>query len=144
MYFYWLIAGLVGVSIVMQNGISREISKVLPLPHVIVLNSALTLLLSALFLVGFVFFSSDSESVSWSSALSWRPVFAAFCGWLIITGMPFVISKIGALKTISVVIAVQLGTALLWDMKVEGLSISYQRIIGAIGTLLGAWWTLSH
>lgn len=139
MYFHGLIAIAVGISIVIQNGINRELATSMSLPKILVLNSLFTLVFSGIFL-GFTLLRPQSQA---GFTLSWSGFFAAFCGFVIISGMPLAIARLGALRTVSIVIAVQLVTALLWDLFREGTPASWQRVLGAGVTFLGAWIALA-
>lgn len=144
MWIYWLVASGVGVAMVVQNGINREISKTVGLPAILVINSVFTLLMSLVFFGISVwkpeYLSANIRGPGQPSLFpSWGAFLAAVCGFSIISGMPVVLGRLGALRALALVIAVQLVVGLIWDASMEQLPISPQRLIGAGVTFIGAF-----
>lgn len=144
MWLYWLSASAVGVAMVLQSGINREVAKTTGLPAILVMNSVFTLLMSSI-LFGISiwkpeYLPSDIRGPGQPSLFSsWGVFFAAACGFSIVSGMPLAMSRLGALRTLALIIAVQLVVGLIWDASLEHLPISPQRLIGAAITFLGAF-----
>lgn len=146
MWISWLFATLVGIAIVVQSALNREISLVSGLSAVLFVNCLLTVLFSTLLLVVVLWkpqlFPDFVRIQSGNNWITIKHVLAGLCGFCIIFGMPIAMNKLGALKTLALIIAVQLIVALLWDGIKEGIPISFQRIVGALITFLGALFTL--
>ncbi len=145
-----LLSVIVGLSIVLQNGLNHRISHTLSMGTILTANCIISLALSVgLLLITRLYpewvpdtFRPTSSTLS--QAMSrWWILIPGVCGFLIILSMPVAIGKIGVLKVLAIVIAIQLGGGMLWDYAVEGITPSLQRIAGSIITLAGAWVALS-
>ena len=66
----------------------------------------------------------------------WWYIFPPLFGFLIIAGMPFAISKLGAVKVTVGLIAAQMITSVLWDLVVEDISLNWMKFIGVIFAFL--------
>ncbi len=82
----------------------------------------------------------DNDSFS---RISWWYVIPGLSGLFLILGMPWVISKIGALNLFMGFVAAQLLGSVVWDACVEGIPVSVIRIAGVglsfLAVLLVAW-----
>ena len=145
MWLSCFFAVAVGISIVGQAGLNREISIIRGLAGTLLWNCTLTFLISLL-IWGLVVlkpslfpeFVRVQPGADFWNAFNGKQVLAALCGITIIYGIPLVMSHIGALKAFSLIIATQLISAMAWDAFREGLPVSFQRIVGAAVAFIGA------
>lgn len=66
----------------------------------------------------------------------WWFAFPPIFGFLIIAGIPFAISQLGAVKVTVGLIAAQMITSVVWDMFVEGIELNTMKIIGIVFAFL--------
>jgi transporter family-2 protein len=60
------------------------------------------------------------------------------CGVLIVIGMPWAISRLGAVQSGLLLMAAQLVTSLVWDAMVEGRPATLARVVGSAVAFAGA------
>ena len=146
MLIYLGIAVLVGLSIVFQSGINQQIAQKLDLSSALFFNGLLTWgACATLFALATIKPHWLPEIVRPQSLLpTWSPwmIPAGLMGFTIVFGMPLAINKIGAVRVITVVIAVQIFGALIWDYSVFKTPASLTKLIGALITLVGALLTV--
>jgi transporter family-2 protein len=143
---FWILALGVGLATVVQGGLNKAVSSAVDLNFAILLNSAVVLILSAAVYLGAKlspqFFPSllQPQSLDWArmSGLGWKLIVPGICGFTIVMGIPWAISRMGALKVFLLIIVAQILFSALWDFWVEGLPLSPQRLAGALITLSGA------
>lgn len=59
-------------------------------------------------------------------------------GFLIILGMPLAIARLGAVQSVLLLIAAQLGASLAWDALAEGRPATLARVVGSALAFAGA------
>jgi len=129
-----ILAALVGVAIVVQNGTSAELMKnanlwlLLCVSNLVAASGALTI---------FSFSRNRAGLVEEASKLPLAAIIPGICGLVIIAGMPIAISKVGVFTTVMIVIACQILAGLAWDRFYTGASISGVQIVGALIVALG-------
>ena len=138
-----IISLLVGLSTVIQGGLNREISKQFGVAGATVINSVFVLIASiVVYLVlhetKILPFSQAGKLPSSLKEVNWWYPLVGFLGCSIVFGIPFGISRIGALKTITLMICSQVLCSLLWDLFLEKLPLSWPRVLGSILTIAGA------
>lgn len=138
---------LFGAMAVLQGGLNRLIARHWGLAGTVFLNS---LMLTTAGLALYLFARHNPQALpaifrdkgSFSS-FSWWFVIPGLCGFTLVTGLPFAIQKLGALKVFVGLIAAQLIVSMIWDAHVEQLPVTSTRMIGAAlsfcGALLVAW-----
>lgn len=131
---YLLFPFLVGLCTVVQGALNREISEKWGLSWALVWTSIVVLVLTLIMTVTPYF----PGKITWSD-YKWWYVIPGLCGFLIIVGIPFSIGKIGALNTFLVIIASQIIVSGAWDRIVEGMTLSWTRMLGAFVTMIGVW-----
>lgn len=132
------------MNVVLQGSLNRAVSRHLGLASAVLLNS-LVLVTSAVVLwsvarrwperVPEIFRAGPSQS--WESFGLWMLV-PGFLGLTIVAGIPWAISRMGALKFFVGFIGAQIVVSLLWDLWVEGVAIGGLRVLGAALSVLGA------
>ena len=65
-------------------------------------------------------------------------ILPGICGLLIVFGIPFGMSQMGAVKLLIGVVAVQLLVAAVWDRMIEGISVDPWRLLGIGLAIAGA------
>jgi transporter family-2 protein len=142
----YLISAGVGLAIVLQAGANRVLARSWSLSAVLAVGGVV-LTLASVALWGLARVSpaavpdifrvrEGGPPVAW---WFWIP---GLLGFSIVAGIPYAISRIGALPSMALVIAAQLGGSLLWDMWMEGQAITWLRLAGAVVTMAGALITM--
>ncbi len=139
-YAFYVLPAILGFAVVLQSGMNRKIAGLYTLPIATLLNC---LILTSLG-VGVYWLSrrlSTGESgetfVRALSKFQWWYVVPGACGFALITGLPYSVSRIGAMKTFLVFLVAQIIFSLLWDAYFEGYVISTAKILGMAIALLG-------
>lgn len=135
------LAFTLGSIAVLQGTINRQVSGAWGLAPAVILNNCVTFIvgLAFFFVVKFypqwfpVFFRSKDTL----SGFSWHFLLPGVFGVCIVAGMPFAISKIGAVNVFVVVVCAQMITSLVWDQFVEGIPMSWPRVAGALFAIIG-------
>jgi|GEM_PF-3274278 len=139
---YALIPVLVGVAIVIQNGLNLKFGNRYDLASALFLNCIITVLMAfVLFIIGYLkpqWMPAFLRPHTLTPTLSWWMFIPGLCGFVIISSMPIAFEKMGALKSLALLIAVQLAAGIVWDFAISRIPISIFRILGTMITLLGA------
>jgi transporter family-2 protein len=140
----WGIAVLVGVAVVLQGGFNRQVAQQWGLVRTVLVNGVVFLAVSGLLWIWWKirpgslpreFLPPDTSG----PVAIWRYVLPGVFGVVIVTGLPWAIARLGALGAILILLVTQLVVSMLWDLWVEGVSVSPLRIAGAGLALVGAW-----
>lgn len=140
---YLLLPVVVGAASVLQNTINKRISESMGLALALLINSVVVLALSVVLFVVVRLLPDTAlpelfrQKGSWSWADP-KLLVPSVCGFLIIAGAPWAISRLGATKVFILMIVAQILVSLLWDYWAESLPVSPVRLVGAALTLLGA------
>jgi uncharacterized membrane protein YdcZ (DUF606 family) len=130
-----------GCASVLQGGINRRLIPSFSLPVAVALNALILVVMAAT-----VFFFSAPEKWTRVSQIAsdFKPWFLlpGLCGACIVFGIPWSISRWGALNTFVVMIGAQLLVGLTWDSFVEGIPLTTARGVGTALALFGAAVTL--
>jgi uncharacterized membrane protein YdcZ (DUF606 family) len=130
---------LLGMVSVLQAGMNRRIGEKAGLIYATLLNNAVLLAASlALYFVCRIWFkSATSPTPSFQSMPLWYLV-PGTLGLLLVAGIPYVISQVGALRVFTPLIVFQIAGSIVWDLMLEGKEVSTPRIAGAVITCAGA------
>ncbi|MEC7275094.1 MAG: DMT family transporter [Bdellovibrionota bacterium] len=146
MNWTYLIPIAVGVSGILQGGFNRNMSDNLGLSHALLLGNILVLLYSVFLLIGvFKFPEALPEMFRLKAPLTefkWWYIIPSICGFIIITGIPLGISKIGAVKVTVLIVVAQMVTSILWDLFVEKLPVNAMKTLGLFFSLIAVACTL--
>lgn len=143
-WFALLVAFFIGAGTVAQGGINKDIGKSWGLASAVLFNNTIVAILSLLIFIlvkimpqKFPELFRPSET---TFTFQWHYIIPALCGLAVVVGIPWAINQIGAVKVFLVMIAAQIIASVLWDLYVEGISLSSVRIVGILlaiaGTLL--------
>lgn len=132
-----------GIASLLQGGLNRQIASQWGFVGAAFLNTIVILaVVSALYGISRWYPEilpkalQDKDSFS---KLSWWYVVPGLCGLFLILGMPWVISKIGALNLFMGFVSAQLVGSLIWDACMEGIPLSTIRITGVALSFLAVW-----
>lgn len=131
-----LLPAAIGAFAVFQGVLNKRVTESWGLAGAVFLNATV-------FLVGSAAYFLWSERSQYSFASTFKPWFLVpgFCGLVLVTGIPYSISKWGALQTFIVIIASQVVVSAFWDYWGEGIGFTTYRWVGAAVALVGAWLT---
>lgn len=138
--FAALLSISLGMCAVLQGGINRYAAIKWGLTPVILLNNLV------IFIAGIIlFFLVKTKPAVFPSffkshgtfEFSWWYLLPGLLGLCLVAGIPFVISKIGALRVFVGIVAGQMILGMVWDYFAEGIPLSATRIAGALFALIG-------
>lgn len=123
------LAALVGLSIVVQNGVNAELMKSASLWLLIAIGN---LIVAAAAIS--VFFAQPGRGPVGEELgkIPWLVLIPGFCGLAITAGMPMAISRMGVFTVVLVVIACQMVAGLAWDRFYAGEPIRTAQLLGAL------------
>lgn len=136
----------VGAAGIIQGGLNKNMSQNMGLTMALFIGNCLVVLYSI-----FLYFlaAKSPESVSelfklkaTSFGFKWWYVLPSICGFIIITGIPFGISKMGAVKVTVLIVAGQMLTSIFWDMMVEKIPMNPMKGLGVFFSILSIFFTL--
>lgn len=129
---FTLIIGALGV---LQSAINRHMSTDWGLANVIMLNNIVLLVFGTGLLLAVKFwphaFPELFDGKASLSNMRWHYILPGIFGLIFVVGIPFAISRLGALDVFVVLVGAQMTTSLLWDKFVEGIDFSLPRLAGA-------------
>ena len=146
MNWTYIIPLAVGAAGIIQGGLNKNMSQNMGLTMALFIGNSLVVIYSILL---YFLAAKSPESVSelfklkaTATGFKWWYVIPSVCGFIIITGIPFGISKIGAVKVAVLIIAGQMITSLCWDFFVEKIPFSTTKGLGVFFSLLSILFTL--
>jgi uncharacterized membrane protein YdcZ (DUF606 family) len=139
----FLLPVAVGVAVVVQAGINRQLAGQWGLAATATVNSVVVLLLAlAVFATARLRPDAVPEIFrmpqEFAAMPAWRLFVPGALGLLVVLGLPWSFERLGALQVILTVLVAQLVASLLWDAWVEGIAAHPLRIAGAMIALGGA------
>lgn len=131
-----------GAIAVLQGALNRTIAGNWGLAPTIVLNNCV-ILTAGLALFGAVkfypeFFPEAFRDKAGFTGFSWYYFLPGLCGLALVAGIPYAISKIGAANVFIGIVCAQMVASLAWDKAVEGIPLTWPRVLGACFAVLGA------
>ena len=144
MILAWLVPVIVGIAVVLQGGFNRQVSQQWGLASTVLVNGIVFLVVALL--LWFVmklrpgFLPREFLPPADGGAVAiWRVILPGVFGVLIVIGLPWAITRLGALGAILILLVTQLVVSMIWDALVEGVSVQPLRVAGAALALVGAW-----
>ena len=131
---------LLGLGVILQSGLNRKIAAVYSFPIATLMNSFV--LMTTSFIVYFLSrrLVNGQMSLNMTELLKdfrWWYVIPGLCGYAIITGLPFSINRIGAMKTFLLFLVTQIILSVIWDAYVESREVLTMQIVGVSLSLIG-------
>lgn len=146
MNWTFLIPIAVGISGILQGGFNRNMSNNMSLTSALLIGNVLVLLYSLILYVGvYKFPDSFPEMFRLRDSLpnfKWWYIIPSICGFIIISGIPLGISKIGAVKVTVLIVVAQMITSIIWDLSVEKLPVNTMKALGLFFSLIAVACTL--
>lgn len=146
MNLFYLLPVFLGITVVIQGNLNRQIGSLWGLPTAVLINAAV------FFLCSFAFYlHSRAFPESWPEFLRVRPGFSEWswwylipglCGFSLVLGLPWAFQNIGSAKSFILLVTAQVMMGLLWDAFVSKLAVSPLTLAGAGLTLAGAVLTI--
>lgn len=138
---YFLLSLFLGFIAVIQGGLNKQITQDWGLAGAVTINSSILLLIVIVFAVITASFPQYFPHIfipkfNWAT-WKWWYIIPAFCGFALIAGIPYAISKQGALIVFLAIVVGQMLCSLFWDYYMEAIPISPKRIIGAFLAIAG-------
>jgi transporter family-2 protein len=143
MRLFSLLPALLGVAAVLQGGLNRQISGHWGLAAAALFN---TLVLLAAVGGLLVWSRLHPETLpaffqlkGGLAQIRWWWVLPGLCGFALVAGIPWAISRLGAFPVFLGILGGQLVMSLAWDAFVERRPVTLVRLAGAGLAILGAW-----
>lgn len=124
---------ILGAAAILQAGLNRMVAAQSTLPVAVLVNTGVLVILAG----GFFWFHVRSGPGPEFTSLPWYALIPGIMGFSLVAGLPFAISRIGALQTFIVFVTGQLFFSLLWDRWVENIPITSSRIVALALTCAG-------
>ena len=142
MVFYYALPLTLGILIVVQGGMNRQIGSLWGLSTAVLLNAGVLFAASAVF-YGMLRWSPETfpeflRPKNPEQGSSWWYLLPGLCGFCLVLGLPWSIQSIGAAKSFILVITAQICAGLVWDAVVTGIYPGMLKIAGGLLTLLGS------
>lgn len=146
MKWTFLIPIAVGISGILQGGFNRNMSEPLGLAHSLLIGNILVLIYSLVFYFGVVkypeFFPEFFKVRAPLSTFKWWYIIPSICGFVIISGIPIGISKIGAVKVTVLIVVAQMMTSIIWDLMVDKVPMNTMKSLGLLFSIIAVACTL--
>lgn len=146
MNWTFLIPIAVGISGILQGGFNRNMSNQLGLAQALLLGNILVLLYSIILYFAVAKFPESLPEMfrlrAPLTSFKWWYIFPSLFGFIIISGIPLGISKIGAVKVTVLIVVAQMITSILWDIFVDHLPINAMKGLGLLFSLVAVACTL--
>ena len=142
MGFYEFFSIALGVTIVVQGLVNREMATVWGLGSAVMINAVIFTLLC----LGFYFIAQYTphlvpEFIRTKSSdlpFKWYYTLPGICGFLIVAGVPWAIQNIGAAKCLILVIGAQVIVSLLYDSWQTDARLNWMKLAGGVLTMAGS------
>jgi transporter family-2 protein len=125
--------GIVGI---LQGGLNRQVSSYVGVAQATLITNLVTAVI-CIFL--FIWAKQCNESLpaifqikAPLSTYKWWFIFPPIFGVLIVAGMPYAISELGAVKVTVGLIAAQMITSVCWDIFVEDINLNLMKVAGIV------------
>lgn len=144
--YFFLVPVVLGGLAVIQGVLNRRLAGGVGLASAAVINN-FVLLVAGLSLFAVARWAPQvlpplftASNPAWK--VPWWIIIPGLCGFGLVTGLPFAISKIGASATFLLLIGAQIIASLLWDMVIEKRQVGMVQLVGALLVLAGAALTM--
>lgn len=135
-----------GVAVVTQGHLNRQISGDWGLPVAVLINASVFLILSLLFFVASRSFPNLFPDFLQIKSSDTRPGIWYFipglCGFLLVFGLPWAFQNLGSGKTFVLLVSSQILFGMIWDYFISNREINKATLIGAAVTIIGSLITI--
>lgn len=132
-----ILLGCIGI---LQGAINRQIAGYIGVAQATLITNFVTVLICIAF---YLYAKNNPDSLppifqikAQLLTYKWWFIFPPLFGFLIVSGMPYAISKLGAVKVTVGLIAAQMVTSVIWDLFVENIGLNLLKVSGIIFALL--------
>ena len=146
MRFITLVPMLCGLAVVAQAGLNRRFAGQWGLMSAVLVNMVVaTVVTFAVYLTVRAVPGLWPEAASQGRLSGFTPwhLLPGLCGVVIVLGMPWAMSRLGAVQSALLLMAAQLLTSLVWDAMVEGRPATFPRVLGSglafTGAAIAVW-----
>jgi uncharacterized membrane protein YdcZ (DUF606 family) len=145
-YLLSLAPAIIGAGVVVQAGLNRQIAGQWGLSAAVLLNGVI-LAVGALIIFGVAWRYPDFLPAEFAPSFAtnfspWWVILPGIIGLTLVLGGPWCIARWGAVHTFTVIISAQILASLVWDIKVENIPVSRERLIGVVITWVGVLLTV--
>jgi len=135
-----LIPIFLGVIGILQGTINKEVAGHIGVAQATLITNLVTVIMCTVFYFLVKHYQSSFPPIfhlkSQFTTYKWWFIFPPIFGFLIVAGMPFAFSKLGAVKVTVGLIAAQMLTSVVWDYWIEDITLNFYKILGIIFALL--------
>jgi uncharacterized membrane protein YdcZ (DUF606 family) len=131
---FYLLPFAVGICGVLQGALNRRMAAEWGLGWVVMWNTLIVLALTSV-VIALGLYPGKIQL----GQLKWWHFLPGLFGFVIVLCIPLSISRIGALSSFLIIISSQILVSGAWDKFVQGVDLSWTRILGASLALAGAW-----
>ena len=138
----WLLLPIiVGSTIVVQSGLNDKVQKEHGLIYAMILNNLVFLMITSILLCLHYFDQLHGKTLDFRKILdfNWWYILPGVMGAIIVGGSALSFDKIGAAKTMIILIAAQVVISLVWDYFAKGTAINGYKIVAAVLSISGAF-----
>lgn len=132
-----LFLGMVGI---LQGAINRQVSVHVGVAHATLMTNLATVGICVVFYFFTRYYPQSVPAIFQVKApittFKWWFIFPPIFGFLIVAGMPYAISELGAVRVTVGLIAAQVLTSVVWDILVEDISLNGMKIAGIFFALV--------
>ncbi|MFP2962350.1 DMT family transporter [Myxococcus sp. 1LA] len=142
MRFISLVPMLCGLAVVAQAGLNRRFAGQWGLMSAVLVNMVVATVATfgvylAVRMVPGLWPEAAAGQGRFGGLTPWHLI-PGLCGVIIVLGMPWAMSRLGAVQSALLLMAAQLITSLVWDAMVEGRPATFPRVLGSGMAFLGA------
>jgi transporter family-2 protein len=142
MGLFFLLPVFLGMAVVTQGHLNRDISLSLGLPTAVAINAGVFFVFSLLFYVVVRvspdFFPDFLRVRTGMRSIPLWYLIPGICGFVLVLGLPWAFNNLGSAKTFILLVAAQVLFSLVWDFFISEIPLSKPVFAGAALTLVGA------
>lgn len=146
MNWTYLIPLAVGVAGILQGGVNGKLSKDIGLAQALLIGNTFVFVITFFLIFGVYkypdFFPSYFRINAPLSSYKWWYLLPGMFGFIIISGLPIGMIKLGGIKTTVLIIVAQMITSIIWDVTVEKLPMNTLKSLGLLFSLVAVACTL--
>lgn len=130
---------VIGAAIVLQSGLNKVISQKTNLAFATFWSTLVLLGFAGVYLLQTQRTTTDFSLLDWPKKFELWMLIPGFLGFLIVAGVPWSMSKIGATRVFVILVITQLLVALIWDAVAQGQWPNTKQLIGVVMAILSVF-----